>query len=134
MPPQQGYPGQGQMPPQYPAEPPKKKSPVRRIVLSLVAVGVVAAIAFGARYVTGDPDTAAVGDCLSGSSANEMKVVDCTDAGAQFKVLGKVEDKSQTEASVGGERICQPYAGAERIFWKGEEGGKGYVLCLGPAK
>jgi hypothetical protein len=136
---QQGYgqQGYGQQPPQYqqpqyPAESPKKKSPIRRIVLSIIAVGVIAVIGLVARQVTGDPDTAAVGECMSGATADDLKVVGCTEAGATYKVVGKVEGKTQTEASVSGESICRPYQGAERIFWKGEQGGSGYVLCLAP--
>jgi hypothetical protein len=129
QPPQQGYPP---APPQYPAEPPKRKSPARRIVLSVVGVGAVLVIGLVARQVTGDPDTASVGECMSGASAQDLKVVECTDSTAEYKVVGKVGDKTQTEASISGEQICRPYAGAERIFWKGEQGGSGYVLCLAP--
>jgi hypothetical protein len=101
-------------------------------VLSIVGVGVVLLIGLVARQVTGDPDTAAVGECMSGASADDLKVVECTDSAAEYKVVGKVEDKTQTEANVSAEQICRPFAGAERIFWKGEQGGSGYVLCLAP--
>jgi hypothetical protein len=126
--------GPGPQPPQYPAQAPKRKSPVRRIVFSLIAVAVIAIIALVGRQITGDPSTAAVGECMSGTNADNLKVVGCTEAGAQYKVVGKVEGKTQSEANVNGGEICKPYPTAETIFWQGEQGGKGYVLCLAPNK
>jgi hypothetical protein len=101
-------------------------------VLSIVGIGVVLLIGLVARQVTGDPDTAAVGECLSGATADDLKVVECADSTAEYKVVGKVDDKTQTEANLNGGQICRPFTGAERIFWKGEQGGSGYVLCLAP--
>jgi hypothetical protein len=144
--PQQGYPGQPTQPgyptqPSYPGgpgqppvEPPKKKRSWLRIVIPLAVVAIIAVVGFVSKFVTGDPDTAKVGDCMSGTTADNLKVVKCTEAGAQYKVVGKVDDKSQSEFNTGSESICKPFSSAESAFWKGESGGKGYVLCLGPNK
>jgi hypothetical protein len=129
-----GAPGAGPQP-GYPPAPPqqKKKFPVR-IVVGLVIAAVVIVGVFVGKQLTGDPDTAGVGDCMAGSSAENLKVVKCTDAKAQYKVVGKVENKSQTDFSINSAGICKAYPTAESAFWKGERGGKGYVLCLGPNK
>jgi hypothetical protein len=149
--PQQGYPGQqpqGQPtqpgypaqpsypggPGQPPIEPPKKKRSWLRIVVPIAVIAVIAVIAFVGKFVTGDPDTAKAGDCMSGTTADNLKVVKCTEAGAQYKVVGKVSEKSQSEFNTNSESICKPFPSAESAFWKGESGGKGYVLCLGPNK
>jgi hypothetical protein len=108
----------------------KKKSPVRRIVLIVVAVAVIGVLAFVGRMVTDDPDVAGVGDCLAGVSAEELKVVGCTETEARYKVAGKVDGKSQAEFRSSSSDICKPYRGAIRAFWKGTPGGNGYVLCL----
>ncbi|HEU5157250.1 MAG TPA: hypothetical protein VFU43_09645 [Streptosporangiaceae bacterium] len=131
---QPGYPGGPGQPPAEPPAPPKKKRTWLRIVLPIAVIAVIAVIGFVSKFVTGDPDTAKVGDCMSGTSAQNLKVVKCTEAGADYKVVGKVDGKSQTEFNVGSERICRPFAGTESAFWKGESGGKGYVLCLGSNK
>jgi hypothetical protein len=103
-------------------------------VLPIVVIAIVAVIGFASKFFTGDPDTAKAGDCMSGTSAQNLKVVKCTEAGAQYKVVGKVSDKSQSEFNSNSESICKPFPSAESAFWKGESGGKGYVLCLGQNK
>ncbi len=138
QPAQPGYPVQPNYPGgpgQPPAEPPKKKRRGLRIALQLV-IGAVVFVLVGAviKFATGDPDIANVGDCMSGTSADDLKVVKCTEAGAQYKIVGKVEDKTQSEFNSDSGSICKAFPTAESAFWKGEEGGKGYVLCLGPNK
>jgi hypothetical protein len=41
------------------------------------------------------PDEAAAGDCISGSDANSMKVVDCTDPSAAYTVTQIVGNPSE---------------------------------------
>jgi len=134
--PQQEYPGQQGYPggPVQPPAQPKKRRLGLRIGLTLGVVVVVLIIGFVSKFLTGDPDTAKVGDCMSGSSAENLKVVKCADAKAEFKVVGKVDGKSQTDFNVSSTQICKPFPNAESAFWKGERGGKGYVLCLGSNK
>ena len=126
-------------PPVTPAPAPAKgggKGAIGRIVGIVVVVLVLFVGGIIWRTVTGAPSTAKVGDCVSGSvsNANETKVVDCTDAKATGKVVGKVEDKTEAEFQSNTEEICKPYPTAETAFWEGNSGKKGYVLCLAPAK
>jgi hypothetical protein len=114
--------------------PQKKRRIGLRIVLPIVVVIVVVVIGFVSRLLSHDPNTAKVGDCLSGTSAENLKTVKCTDAKAQYKVVGKVNGKSQSDFNAGSADICKPFPSAESAFWKGERGGKGYILCLGPNK
>lgn len=107
---------------------------VRRIAFAVVALAVVAGIGYGYDRFTGDPDVAGVGDCLAGAGANDLKVVECTDATAQHKVVGKVEGKTEAEFSSKTTNVCEPYKETETGFWKGEPGKTGYVLCLAPVK
>lgn len=107
----------------------------RRIVGAVIAIAVIAGLGYAYDRFTGDPDVAGVGDCLVGAGADDLKVVECSDATAQHKVLGKVDGTSEASFNgSGGAQVCAPYAETESAFWKGEKSGKGYVLCLGPAK
>ncbi|MGI8330014.1 LppU/SCO3897 family protein [Actinomadura scrupuli] len=135
---QQGAPGQ---PPQYgaPAPAPSKaasvgKSILTRIVVAVVGLAVVAGVGYGWKVFKGeDPDLAKVGDCMAGTNADNLKVTKCTDAKATYKVVGKVEDKSESAFNTD-RSICAPFKDADSAFWKGEKGSNGYVLCLAPTK
>jgi hypothetical protein len=134
----QGFPGQPQgypgVPGQPPAPPAKRRRPRTRLLISIGVVVVIVIIGIVGRILSNDPDKAAVGDCMSGTTAENLKVVKCTDANAQYKVVGKVNGKSQTEFNTNSREICGPFQGAESAFWKGERGGDGYILCLAPNK
>jgi hypothetical protein len=75
-----------------------------------------------------DPSAANVGDCLSGQTAPTMKKVDCTDATAQWVVVGRLSDK--TEADFNDESSCAAFPTTEFSYWKGTEGETGFILCL----
>lgn len=139
--PQPGYPapaGDGTAPggdPAPSAVAPAKSSVAGGIVKRIIgAVVVFAVISIGGliyKNVTGAPETAKVGDCLSGQAADEIKTIDCTDAAAAHKIVGKVEDKTEAEFK-SDEQICSAYPTTENAYWEGTKGGKGYVLCLEP--
>ena len=63
------------------------------------------------------------------TGANSVKIVKCDDASATFKVVGRVDDKTEVDASID---ACDSYAsqGAVSVYWQGTSGGKGMVLCL----
>ncbi len=86
---------------------PGRKLPVRAI-LSVVLLVIVAGVGW---YLNRDNvENAAVGDCASydASKKDKMyKVVDCTDAAAEFKVL---------TVSDGNEQSCKEVAGASRSW------------------
>lgn len=108
--------------PAAPAEPEKKGGGARKIIFSIVGfivVALVIAVAkFGVReviaFVTGDTAKAEVGDCITNSeNADDMKIVDCGDASAAFKVVGVVEDKTQDA----GEQGCAAFPDAEGFLF-----------------
>lgn len=130
FPPPQG----GSFPPAGPAPQPARSGGGmrRRIITIVVALVVLGGIAAVGAYLNRDAASKAkVGDCVTQEGANDLKVVECGDASADFKVVGRVEDKTQSEASLG---ACEPFADAESAYWEGESGKKGLVLCLAPAK
>jgi hypothetical protein len=101
-------------------------------VILVVVVVVIGVLAWQSQRSS--PDAAVVGDCVSHGSGDDIKVVACTDATAAFKVVGKVQNKTQTDFNLSSESICKPFPGVQSAFWKGKVGSTGYILCLAPAK
>ena len=66
---------------------------------------------------------------MIGRSADELTTIECTDATAEWKVAGKVRDKSEAEVDDPG-AVCAAYPTFEVAYWEGERGGNGDVLCL----
>ncbi|MEU4346830.1 hypothetical protein [Streptomyces sp. NPDC023838] len=97
VPPQQSpYFNQGGPIPHAPAPAPPRRN-IKKIVRIVVAVSVVIAAAVGWYSSRHDADTAKVGDCMSignpDSTTNpELKVVDCGDSKAKYKVVEKKND------------------------------------------
>jgi hypothetical protein len=129
---QPGQPGQpGQPVPGVPDEPApvKKKSGLVRVVVTLVVIGAIAA---GGWWFTRDNAVnAQVGDCLAGTTpeelnADKLKKVDCTQSDAGFKVVERVENKTEAEAN----SACTESTEDRWVFWSGESGKSGTVLCL----
>lgn len=108
---------------------------VARILIYLAVAGVLALGGYVLKVVTGDPDTAGVGDCLIDAAANDIKIVKCDDPRAVYKVEGKVGGitESDFQADEKGS-VCKDYPATETGFWSGEKGGKGAVLCLSKLK
>lgn len=132
--PQAEHPAQaGESPDAKPA-PSKARGIVKRIVGALVVFAVISIGGVAWAYLTGAPETAKAGDCLSGQSAEELKTVDCADATAEYKVVGKVENKTEAEFDTNAESICAAYPTFQTAYWEGKKNGSGYVLCLEPVK
>lgn len=122
------------------AAPSKKRGVMRRVLVYVVGIVVVLGGGFAYRYFTGDPETRAeVGSCIADvpavsegqeAKANNAKVVECTSADAKYKVVGRFEDKTKTEADT----LCGEIAETEAIFTSIGSSGKGLVLCLAPPK
>ncbi|MEV8635139.1 hypothetical protein AB0395_26125 [Streptosporangium sp. NPDC051023] len=88
---------------------------------------------FVSAYLNGEPQIAEVGDCMTGATTEELKVVECADPAATLKVAGRLTDKEELEwREDGGKSICSPFPGADQSYWRGEPGGKGFVLCMVP--
>jgi hypothetical protein len=121
---------QGGFPPPGGQPQPARRGSARRtlITLAVLAVLVVGGIAAGIYFNRNAASSAKVGDCVSQEGTNELEVVPCTDAKADFKVVGRVEDKSQGDT----DGACEPFTEAESAYWEGKQGAKGLVLCLGP--
>jgi hypothetical protein len=105
-------------------------------VLLLCCIGSVAFFARNGLPGSGTASKANVGDCLSGKSIDKsndkfqetnLEIVKCADADAKYKVVGKVENKTQGQAT---DDVCKPFTGAEIVYWEGRENEKGTVLCL----
>ncbi|MEV1288983.1 hypothetical protein [Micromonospora sp. NPDC049679] len=120
-----------------PAQEPKKPSVMggigKRVIGAVVAFAVIALGGLAWKQLTGAPETAKAGDCMVGQSADKLKTVECGDAKAEWKVSGKVDNKSESEAN-DANAMCAAYPASEVAYWEGEKGGKGYVLCLEPIK
>ncbi|HSK95177.1 MAG TPA: hypothetical protein VK891_01045 [Euzebyales bacterium] len=97
------------------------------MVLLAVVVAALAALAVYASRTSAT--SAAVGDCLRRSSGESVAIVPCDDPEAEFEVVGRVEDQTEIEAGI---TTCSPFAdrGATQVYWEGEQGGTGFVLCL----
>jgi hypothetical protein len=101
------------------------------------AIGAVVVIGGGFVYnqLTGAPEIAKAGDCMAGATAEELKVIACTDPAATLTVAGRVEAKTQQEWNADQEgATCSAFPDVDQSFWEGEEGKEGYVLCLAPKK
>jgi hypothetical protein len=116
-----------------PKAPSKAGGVAKRIVMYVVVAAVVGLGGLAWKYFSGDPAVAKVGDCLIEAAADDMKTVDCTDAKAAHKVVGKVDGKTEAEFKAS-DNPCTAYPTAENALWGGKEGSKGYILCLEPVK
>ncbi len=113
-----------------PAAPPVRKRPKIRLILSLiVALFVVVLVLVGYVASRDDASKAKVNDCLAGQDEKSLKKVDCAKA-HDWKVVGKIDDKSETEFD---ENTCAAYQESTAAYWWGDKGKKGSVLCLAPA-
>jgi hypothetical protein len=93
--------------------------------LFLAAFG-VGIIAMGYYLWQGDASRASAGSCVK-SSGDDVTVVDCGGSDAEFKVLGRVEDKTQIEAGI---TACGDFDATEQTYWESSGGDTGFVLCL----
>jgi hypothetical protein len=130
----------GTLPPQQPgpmAPPPQQPRNMRkrRIIALVVLLLVVGGIGIAAwSSAKSSPDAAGVNDCVSKTGDNSVKKVSCTDGSATYRVVGKVEHKTQVDFSMSSATICKPFTGAQTAYWRGEVGKAGYILCLAPVK
>jgi hypothetical protein len=111
---------------------PKQKRTRRAVALTILVL-VVGGLVYAALQAHGtNPDEAKIGDCMAHGDGDDIKIVSCTGSSAAFKVVGKVENKTQPQFDLDSASICKPFPTAKTAFWKGEIGKAGYVLCLSP--
>lgn len=102
-------------------------------IVAVPAVVIVGGIVWA--FASGDPTMANTGDCLIGQQADDIKIVGCDDATAEWKVVGKVDNVSEAEYSASQDDThCSAYSTATASFWSGKKRGNGDVLCLEPLK
>jgi len=108
---------------------PRRDRKRQRIVLAVFLVlvlGIFVAIWFGTRH---SATYAKVGDCVKLTGTDSVEIVKCGDPSASYKVVGRVNGKTEVDASLD---ACDAYVsqGAVSAYWQGKPGGKGMVLCL----
>jgi hypothetical protein len=110
-------------------------APRRRHLGRWIGVGVVVAALGGVGWYLGfgpgAPVSAVVGDCVAQTGTDDVKVVGCGEPSAQFRVAGKLENRTMIDAGL---FACSDFPDATSSFWQGEEGKPGMVLCLAPLK
>jgi hypothetical protein len=123
---EQGMPDPSFAQPNQPRKQVSKRSQVIRIsILLVVLAGVLVVVYFGTRnQVT----NAEVGQCVERTGDDSLSLVECADAAAQYKVVGRKEDLQQ----YGNINVCDEFDGATDRYWQGEQGEEGFFLCLAP--
>jgi hypothetical protein len=119
-------------PRRQPAPRPRRllKLTVGILVATAVIVGAVLGGLWFVQQRDAVPADTAVGSCVARSGADSITAVGCGDAAAQFRVISRVDGRTQAQAPA----ACATVKGATTTYWKGATGGVGTVLCLGPAK
>jgi hypothetical protein len=91
----------------------------------------------------GSAANATVGSCIAGDTVNgtstqkvkSVTVVDCGAKDAKYKVVGKVDNKTETDLTLDTDnKLCAAYPSAEVALWAGVGSGKGSVLCMETVK
>jgi hypothetical protein len=123
-PPPGHYPGPrlAGLPPDHPQMVAHRRRKRKRMFIVLA----VAILGFGGLFTLfvlfPDPGEAEVGECLSGTSASNMKILSCDDPKAEYKVAETHDDVSRDRAAF----VCELDA-VTKVFFKG-----GRALCLAP--
>ncbi|MBC6466851.1 LppU/SCO3897 family protein [Actinomadura alba] len=124
--------------PQYPGPPQagRRSGRLRGILIVVAVLGLGGIGSYAWDVMTGDPDTAEVGDCLiDDRHPEDVKIVKCDDPKAAFKVEGKVEDVAERTFDADADNtVCKDHPAAETSFWSGFRGRYGTVLCLSKVK
>jgi hypothetical protein len=80
-----------------------------------------------------NPTRASVGSCLTGSVDHldpaNVRIVSCGSADATFRVVQRVDGLVKEQANA----ACTD-PGTQYVFWAGENGANGIVLCLATAR
>jgi hypothetical protein len=123
-------------PPEPEGPPQVKPRRGRQVVGWIVALLLLGGIGFGGWYFVNSkaPATAAVGDCVTQTGDDALAVVGCGDQKAQFKVVGRLENRTMIDAGL---FACSEFPEATSSFWQGKAGNPGelgLVLCLAPTK
>jgi hypothetical protein len=101
----------------------------RRRKITLIVGLIVAALMIGGGIWAAQsaPGAAKAGDCIKQTGSDSVEIVKCGTADAKYQVVGRVDDKTETEATF---NACSAYPSADSSYWEGKPGKKGFVLCL----
>ena len=114
-----GAPGQ----PMNPGKPLFMRPP---ILFLLLPIALIVLIVFAAQ---GDPEYASEGECIQNKgtvSAPDVRVVDCGSADAEYKIVGKLDNSTNSDE-------CEQFTGYT-VAYTEERGSSKYTLCLAPQK
>lgn len=112
--------------PQQPPAP-QKKSVLKRFLVTIVGVIVAIGIGIAVRSGVFDSPSMKAGDCVQQVGEDDVKVVDCGSAEAQYSILGIVEKQSQISARMG---ACKEFPDTTSVYWEGRNNGNGTVYCM----
>jgi len=107
-------------------QPPAQKRPRTLLRVGIGLVVVVIAVVVYLVLHHNSPDNASVGNCMSGVTADTLKITDCSNSDAKWTVVGKVTTKKEPSAADAA-TDCTPFPTAGADYYK-----DGYVLCLAP--
>ncbi|MFC7898200.1 hypothetical protein [Streptomyces sp. NPDC057381] len=133
---QQGFPQQagqpGFPPPGAPVPPPSRSSRVKKKLLSIVGVILVAALLGVGKWYLGqsDAETTAVGDCMHNEGTQgtpELKTVDCSSSDAEYEVVEKFDNTSDDSK-------CKAVKEATIAYYQTGDSSHRVVLCLKEVK
>ncbi|WP_147456953.1 LppU/SCO3897 family protein [Micromonospora pisi] len=97
----------------------------------LLAVAILVA-PFAIYLGLDEPSQANVGECMAGQSVNDLRTVECTDPAATWRVLDRLDDKTETDYDNG---ACGAHPDTAASFYQdGRRFRKGFILCLGAVK
>ncbi len=113
------------------AVPVRKRGKAGKIIGILVVAAALGGVGWVLATGPQEPVTAAVGECVTQTGTDDIAVVGCSEPAAQFKVAGKLENKTVIDASL---FACADFPDATSSYWQGVEGKPGTVLCLAPVK
>jgi hypothetical protein len=111
--------------------PVRKRGKAGKVIGLLVVAAALGGVGWVVVNGSQTPVAAAVGDCVTQTGTDDIAIVGCGEPSAQFKVAGKLENKTVIDASL---FACSDFADATSSYWQGVQGKPGTVLCLAPIK
>ncbi|HZE41764.1 MAG TPA: hypothetical protein VE172_23440 [Stackebrandtia sp.] len=131
--------------------PPSGGKKVGKTIGGIIAVIVVLVLVFagkvllrvvlddGVAEATGDTEVADKGDCTTkfsskvSTDASDVTVVKCSAKDAYFKVVGRDDDPTETDAEKAASKACDGTAAATYMYQENSHGGGlDWLLCLDP--
>jgi hypothetical protein len=103
-------------------QPEEQKSGAKKwlgVGVAVLAAGVIGLGALTGWFGAGDPE---VGDCVQATGENEVEVVDCDAAEAQYEIVG-IDEQEMTRSEFDAapiEDICVDFAETEGALWFGD--------------